>query len=204
MPGCGISSDGSMNTRVAGAFESAQVTSRRAYERGRLRTAAVHAVAFCLLVAGLSFECVGGRSMVWLPLTLGAWVFVQWRGVELLRGARIGALAGIVTLALPMSVLRRCCKPGALEMMGADCCTMPGACAGAGVLVGLVLACFLPTTGKRGETVAGMVLGMAAVAPMKCTTLVAGEALGLVGGLLAGVLAVTMVRAVVGRLALRA
>jgi hypothetical protein len=49
-----------------------------------------------------------------------------------------------------------------------------------------------------------MVLGIAAVAPMKCATLLLGEALGLVGGLLAGVLAATAVRTVVSRWEVRA
>jgi hypothetical protein len=188
----------------ADALREAHASSLRAYERGRLRSAALHAVTFGLLAAALSLAFVSASGVVWLPLTLAAWMFVEWRGVGLLRGARVGALAGAVTLALPMSVLHRCCKPGALEMMGADCCTMPGACAGAGVLVGLVLACFLPLDGKRWQTVSGMVLGIAAVAPMKCTSLLLGEALGLVGGLLAGVLAATAVRAVVSRWAVRA
>jgi hypothetical protein len=193
-----------MNSRTASAFETARVSSLRAYEHGRLRMAAVHAVTFCLLSAGLSLAFVGARSLVWLPLVLATWGFLEWRGAGLLRGGRVGALAGAVTLALPMSVLRRCCKPGALEMMGADCCSMPGACAGAGIVVGLVLACVLPSGGKRRDTVLGMVLGIAAVAPLKCTTLLFGEALGLVGGLVAGVLAATMARAAVGRWGARA
>jgi hypothetical protein len=188
----------------ADPFAGARASSLRAYERGRLRSAALHAVTFGLLAAALSLALVTASAVVWLPLTLAAWTFVEWRGVGLLRGARVGALAGAVTLALPMSVLRRCCKPGALAMMGGDCCTMPGACAGAGVLVGLVLACFLPLNGKRWEVVSGMVLGIAAVAPMKCATLLLGEALGLVGGLLAGVLAATAVRTVVSRWEVRA
>jgi hypothetical protein len=193
-----------MTSRTEDAFESARSASLRAYERGRVQTATLHAVTFGLLSAGLSLLFVGARSWTWLPLTLIAWGFVEWRGVGLLRGGRVGALAGAVTLALPMSVLRSCCKPGALEMMGADCCSMPGACAGAGVIVGLVLACFLPTNGRHRDTVQGMVLGIAAVAPMKCSTLLVGEALGLVGGLLGGVLAASAARMVLARWTARA
>jgi hypothetical protein len=193
-----------MTTRTQELFELAHAASLRAYERGRLQTAVVHAVTFCLLSAGLSLLFVGARSWMWLPLTLIAWGLVEWRGVGLLRGGRVGALAGFATLALPMSVLRRCCKPGALEMMGADCCSMPGACAGAGVLVGLVLACLLPTHGKRLDLVLGMLLGIAAVAPMKCSTLLLGEALGLVGGLLAGVLTASATRTVLARWTVKA
>jgi hypothetical protein len=193
-----------MTTRTEDAFGRARTASRWAYERSRLQRAGVRVVTFCLASALLSLLFVGARSLVWLPLTLIAWGFLEWRGAGLLRGGRIGALAGAVTLALPMSILRRCCKPGALEMMGADCCSMPGACAAAGVVVGLVLTCFLPTNGKRRDTVLGMVLGMAAVAPMKCSTLLLGEAVGLVGGLLAGVLATLAVRAVVRSWTVRA
>jgi hypothetical protein len=188
-----------MSSRTEDRIERARTASLRAYERGLLRMAAVHAVTFCLLSAGLSLVFVGARGLIWLPLTLAAWGFVEWRGVGLLRGGRIGALAGVVTLALPMSILRRCCKPGALAMVGADCCSVPGACAAAGVVVGLVLACFLPADGKRRDVVLGMVVGIAAVAPMKCSTLLVGEAVGLVGGLLAGVVATSAVRAVVAR-----
>jgi hypothetical protein len=161
--------------------------------------AAIHAATFCVLVAAVSLAFVDARSLAWLPLTLLAWGVIEWRGMGLLRGGRVGALAGAVTLALPLSLLRRCCKPGALEMMGGDCCSMPGACAGAGVAVGLVLACFLPTSRNRREAVLGMVLGIAAVAPMKCTSLLVGETLGLLGGLVAGALAASSVRMILSR-----
>jgi hypothetical protein len=188
-----------MSTRAEDAFSRAHASSRRAYERGRLRLAAVHAITLCLLCAGASFVLVGSRSLLWLPLTLVVWGTLEWRGVALLRGGRFGALAGIVTLALPMSVLRRCCRPGAVELVGADCCSMPGACAAAGVVIGLALACCLPLGGKRRDTVLGMVLGIAAVAPLKCSVLLAAEAAGLVGGLIAGVAAASVVRLVIGR-----
>ncbi len=193
-----------MSTRAEDAFARTHAASLRAYERGRLRMAAVHAGTFCLLCAAASFVLVGGRSLIWLPLTLVLWAVLEWRGVALLRGGRIGALAGILTLALPLSILRRCCRPGAVEVMGADCCTMPGACAAAGVVVGLVMACLLPARSKRRDTLLGMVLGIAAVAPLKCSGLLAGEAVGLVGGLLAGVAATSAVRIVIGRWTARA
>jgi hypothetical protein len=193
-----------MTTRTEDGFKRARSASLRAYERGRLQTAALHAVTFGLLVAGLSLIFVGARSWTWLPLTLAAWGFVEWRGAGLLRGGRVGALAGAVTVALPMSILRSCCKPGALERMGADCCSMPGACAGAGVVVGLVMASLLPLNGARRGTVLGMVLGIIAVAPMKCSTLLVGEALGLVGGLFAGVVAASAARVVLARWTARA
>lgn len=193
-----------MNVRAEDVLTRARSASLRAYELARLRMAAVHAVTFCLLSAGLSLVFVGAQSLLWLPLTLVAWGILEWRGVGLLRGGRIGAVAGALTLALPLSLLQRCCKAGALHVVGASCCSMPGACAVAGMVIGLVLACLLPTDRKRGETVLGMVVGIAAIAPLKCSTLLAGEALGLVGGLLAGVLAASAMRMVVGRWTVRA
>lgn len=184
-----------MSAEPSAFFVSARAASLRAYERGRLRAALVHAVTFALLCAAASLAFVGARSLLWLPLTFAAWGALEWRGGLFRRGGRVGALAGAVTVLLPLSVLRRCCKPGALEMMGGDCCSMPGACAGAGALVGLVLAMFLPAEKKRGETVLGMALGIAAVAPLKCGALLVGEGLGLVGGLLAGMLAASAARA---------
>ena len=52
---------------------------------------------------------------------------------------------------------------------------------------------------KRREAVLGMVLGIAAVAPMKCTSLLVGETLGLLGGLVAGALAASSVRMILSR-----
>jgi len=188
-----------MTSRAEDFLERARVSSLRAYERGRMKMALVHALTFCFVGAGLSLAFVGARSLVWLPLTFVAWALLEWRGVGLLRGGRVGALAGVVTLALPMSLLRRCCRPGAVEVMGMDCCSMPGTCAAAGVLVGLVLAFLLPTKGSRREAALGMVLGVVAVAPMKCTGLLLGEAVGLVGGLVAGALVASAARMALAR-----
>ncbi|HVH47687.1 MAG TPA: hypothetical protein VM925_35370, partial [Labilithrix sp.] len=106
-----------------------------------------------------------------------------------------GLLGGLVTSFLPMSILRPCCAMGAPT--GVDCCTMPGACLGAGVVVGIVLAIAVPF-GKATwwRTALGMALGMTSVAVLKCTTLFAGEAFGLVGGLVAGIAAVAAARLV--------
>jgi hypothetical protein len=80
------------------------------------------------------------------------------------------------------------------------CCTMPGACLLIGALFGLSLTVFLPGSSSRGfarrlEGAAGMVLGTTSVAAMRCAGLFAGETLGLVGGLFAGVAAAALARA---------
>jgi len=171
---------------------------RRAYELGRLRIALVRALWVALPIAGLGL-CTSGRSVLLvLPLTLAVWVFTHFRGDELLRGAWYGLAGGLVTALLPMSVLRPCCDMSAAP--GAACCTMPGACLGAGALVGIMLAAAVPL-GKASwwRTACGIALGMASVAIVKCATLFAGEAVGLVGGLAAGVFVVAAAKVVLAR-----
>jgi hypothetical protein len=81
---------------------------------------------------------------------------------------------------------------------GADCCTMPGACLAAGGVVGVVLAAFVPFgRGSWWRTATGMVLGVASVAIFKCATLFAGEAVGLIGGIAAGLVAASAARSFV-------
>jgi hypothetical protein len=148
-------------------------------------------VALPISLAGLATS--GRPALAWVPLTVVAWVFAYWRGDAVLRGALYGLLGGVVTSLLPMSILRPCCVPGA--PVGADCCTMPGACLAAGAVVGVVLAAVVPF-GRTSwwRTALGMAVGMTSVAILKCTTLFAGEAFGLVGGLMAGVAAGAVAR----------
>ncbi len=170
---------------------------RRAYELGRLRTSLWWAAAISTPIAAAGWLVSGRSSLVWLPVTLLVWIVACWRGGALLRGAFHGLLGGVVTFALPMSILRPCCTPEAM-MSGADCCTMPGACLAAGGVVGVILAAFVPLgRGSWWRTATGMVLGVASVAIFKCATLFAGEAIGLVGGIAAGLLAACAARSLV-------
>ncbi len=164
------------------------VRTRRAYEYGRLRSSAWRALLVALPIALVGLATSGRSSLALVPLTLAVWVFAHWRGDALLRGAFYGLVGGVVTSVLPLSILRPCCAAGAPA--GADCCTMPGACWAAGAVVGVVLAAVVPF-GKISwwRTAIGMALGMTSVAILKCATLFAGEAFGLVGGLMAGVAA---------------
>jgi hypothetical protein len=174
---------------------------RRAYEWGRLRTSLRRSLAVVVPVAVIATAVTGREALLWIPVTLAVWVLAHWRGGPLLRGAFFGLAGGAITYVLPMSVLRPCCTPEAMAAMtpGSDCCTMPGACLGAGALVGFALAAFVPAGSARWRTTAGIALGVASVAILKCATLFAGEAVGLVGGILAGVAAASLARAVVGR-----
>ena len=174
---------------------------RRAYELGRLRVSAVRAALVTAPIALVAGIVTGAPALVWIPVTFAAWMLAQWRGGPLLRGTFFGLVAGIVTYALPLSILRPCCSPERMAALppGAACCTMPGACLGAGALVGFVLAAFVPLGPARVRTAAGMALGVASVAILRCSTLFIGEAFGLLGGVVAGVAAAALAQAMLRR-----
>lgn len=156
---------------------------RRAYELGRVRVAAQSALLLSLGAASIAL-LLGERPWLKLPVTFVVWMGVHYWGRGLLRGARLGAVAGFATSLLPMSWLRPCCAKGALVT-----CTMPEMCIVSGAAVGLALALFMPRTGNRLENALGMALGALSLVWLKCSLLFWGEALGLVGGLLAGMAA---------------
>jgi len=174
---------------------------RRAYELGRLRVSVMRALYVVVPVAIVASLFGGRTAFAWLPVTIAAWLIAQWRGGPLLRGAYVGLAGGIITFALPMTVLRPCCSPERMAA-GMECCTMPSACVTAGALLGIVLAAFVPNSPARWRTAAGVAVGVASVAILRCSTLFAAEALGLVGGLLGGVLVATLSRNVLARRAL--
>jgi hypothetical protein len=172
---------------------------RRAYELGRLRASTWRALAVSAPLALGGWLVAGRASLAWLSVTLLVWLLAFWRGGAVLRGAFHGLLGGLVTFVLPMSILRPCCAPGAM-MNTADCCTMPGACFAAGGVVGVLLAALVPLRRDAWwQTATGMVMGVASVAILKCATLFAGEALGLVGGIAAGLMAASAAKAMVAR-----
>ncbi len=184
---------GEMTVEVSEHFARA----RRAYELGRLRSSVWRALLMAVPIALVALVLSGRSALVLLPLTIVAWIFAHWRGGEFLRGSFYGLLGGVVTLLMPMSILRPCCAPGAMPNMGTACCTMPGLCLAAGGMVGVFLAAAVPF-GKMSwsRTAVGMVLGIASIAVVKCATLLAGEAVGLLGGLAAGVIAASLAKSV--------
>jgi hypothetical protein len=182
-------------------LDASYQATRRAYELGRLRSGAWKTGLVTAVVAAFGLVTSGPAILMVMPVTVAAWLLAFWRGDAFLRGAFHGLAGGLVTSLLPMSILRPCCAAGAAKMAaGMDCCTMPGACLGAGALVGLVLATVVPF-GKAAwwRTATGVSVGLSSVAILKCTTLFAGEAFGLVGGLLAGVMLATAAKAVAQR-----
>jgi hypothetical protein len=173
---------------------------RMAYEAARVRVGLVHALLLTALVALATRLFYGSFAAGWLVITCAVWVGLEWRGGAMLRGGRVGAAIGFVALALPLWAFRTCCRAGN-AVMGTDCCDMTGACAGVGVALGLTLAVFLvrlPRT-ERAASALGMGLALTAVAAVRCGELLAGEAIGLLGGLAAGAIASGLVAAVVHR-----
>jgi len=171
---------------------------RRAYELGRMKASFSRALVIAISVGIVAYLVTGRQALVWLPVTLVAWMFAHWRGGAVLRGAFFGLVGGVVTYALPLAVLRPCCSAEAMAT-GTSCCTMPSACLGAGALLGFALAAFVPLGPSRWRTALGMSLGVGSVAILRCSTLLGAEALGLMGGLLGGVVAATGARLVVAR-----
>jgi len=169
---------------------SGMKAARAAYEWGRALVALRKALIATAFAAVWGLVVTQHVVLRLLPVTFAVWVFVHWRGASMLRGAWYGLLGGLVTSLLPMSLLRPCCDPAMPP--GMDCCTMPGACVAAGAAVGVIAAMVVPTERKTWwQTGLGLALGMTSVAVMRCSTLVAGEALGLLGGLMLGTAAIT-------------
>ena len=177
------------------AIESVAPRVRRAYELGMLRLgvsrgAIVAAAVGILSVAGIAEL----PSLAWLAPIFVVWTFAGWRGALVWRGALSGMGAGLAALALPLSLLRPCCA----SMMTATDCSMPQVCIGAGAALGLVVVLTLPrlrTAGEWARASGGALLGVASLVATRCVGLFVGEALGLVGGLLAAAVALSTARA---------
>jgi hypothetical protein len=186
------------------SLESAHAAALRSYEVGRFWVALRHAAIVSGSLAVAAGFAFGKAALLWIPVTLVAVTFAEWRGAALMKGARRGVLAGVGTLLLPLSILRPCCRVDAMARavaMGQDCCTEPSACWAAGAIAGLVMAVLVPRArnGKLFETALGMVLGVSSVAVVRCSILFAGEALGLLGGMAATLVATSLARSVLER-----
>jgi hypothetical protein len=170
---------------------------KHAYEFGRARVAAMRALVLAMVVAVVSAIVIGRVALPWALVAFAALAFAGWRGGPFARGALRGALAGLVVLALPLSILRPCCDAAAIA--SGSCCTMPSMCGISGVVLGLAMALVFPReTTRRGQLLAGagVALGSLSVAASRCSSLFVGESIGLALGLLAGVAASTAARAV--------
>jgi hypothetical protein len=181
--------------------DSIRRRARAAYELARVKSGALRAALLVILAGTVTFVSSGHAGLAWLALTAAVWTAIEWRGGPLRRGGHVGAAVGLAALAIPLWAFRTCCRAGD-AMMGTGCCNMTGACTMVGVALGLTLAVFLIRTPRamRVEGGVGMGLALLAVASVRCANLVAGEALGLMGGLAAGAAASSLVAAVVDRL----
>jgi hypothetical protein len=171
---------------------------RRAYELGRLRAGLLHATYIAVGSGLLGSQWVGVTAWAWAPLTFVLWLGLWWRGGAFLVGAHYGLAAGVLTLALPLSLLRPCCGARDASLSSAAfVCTMPELCVLAGTLVGLPLAFMLLRNRDwpRGALIFGMLLGTLSVAAVKCHLVFAGEALGLLLGVTLGIAAASALAA---------
>ena len=187
------------------SFDVAYRAARSRYESARLSRGFARALAAVLVVGALASAVIGARALLWLPFSLAALTFTEWRGTFWSQGARRGIVAGLAAMLLPLSILRPCCAPGGAmmggETMGASCCTMPSACWAVGAAVGLAMSLLLPKApeGRRTEAALGMILGTTAVAITRCSMLFLGESLGLLGGIAAAIAAGSVARVWMGR-----
>jgi hypothetical protein len=190
---------------MATEFQDAYRKARGSYERGRVFRGVRNATAIALVAWVLSRVACGGDGWAhWLPVTVLAIAVAEWRGSLFMAGARRGVCAGLASMLLPLSILRPCCGDMAAKGMaaGATCCTMPSVCWLTGGFVGLAMALLLPQApaGRRWEAPAGMLLGITSLAILRCSSLFIGEAIGLLGGIAAGVTAANLARLAVLRL----
>jgi hypothetical protein len=117
---------------------------------------------------------------------------VSWYGTSLLRGGRVGVVAGLVTNVLPRRLLHPCCTTDEMARGAAACCrSMYGTCGLVGLAIGVTLAMLLPRGPNvdRWRTAAGMAIAAVSLASLRCSGLILGETVGLVGGLVVGILA---------------
>ena len=188
------------------SWNSAYAAARKHYELGRLRDAVVRAAVVVVFAAIVTGVAIGKTALVWLPLTFAVAVFTEWQGRWWMKGARRGLAAGFVSLVVPLSILRPCCASDRAAALSATCCTMPAICWVTGGTLGLALSLALPkdAAGRRWEAALGMLLGVTSITVMRCSALFLAEAAGLLGGLLAGVIAASFARALLDRAGLTA
>lgn len=183
------------------AMHTAARAARRAYELGRMRAAALRAIAISCAIAIVDRVSGGAPTAAWIAAIAIAWALVDWRGGALRAGGVRGLLAGVVVLLLPMAWLRPCCSPG-MALGEAACCAEPNNCLLAGGVVGVLAAITLPAArgARRLESAIGVSIVTAAIAYARCRALVAGEIAGLALGLVAGVAAAGAARACIAAL----
>jgi hypothetical protein len=183
------------------SWNAAYRVARRHYELGRIRDAGVRASIVTLLTFVVTALAVGHLALVWLPLTLAVTAFAEWYGRQWMKGVRRGVAFGFVSLVVPLSILRPCCASNVAPALSSACCTMPAICWITGGMLGLGLSLAMPKDARehRFESALAMLLGVTSVTVARCSALFIAEAIGLLGGLAAGVVAASAARAVLER-----
>jgi len=156
---------------------------RGAYERGRLRDAAVSALPVLLLPAlgiGLARGAIG--AVVASAVLVVGFAILRWRGRSWSQGAIVGVVAGSVAAAAPF-----CIALDGSGCVGTACATwcLP-VCGAAGVVAGVIV-------GARSRDLRALMSGAviaAAAAALGCwpmgVAMVGSAALAIVAGMLGG------------------
>lgn len=144
---------------MATADAALETRARQAYETGRWMLGLRHAAAVVPMAALSLIACGRPTATVTGAIVLAAVVVVcEWNGRQLGRGSRIGLLAGLVPLLVPviLETSGRVC--------GSSLCSFyPAACLGGGVVAGALLIqwCRWRRVGAAGMCAAGTVAGLA-------------------------------------------
>jgi hypothetical protein len=120
---------------------------RRAYERGRLRSAALRALPIVPLVALATVGCAAPREVAMCGAALLAAVIgLLWRGQEFGAGVGPGLAAGLLPLLLPVAS-----RLAGHPCTAASCYVMPVVCALGGLAGGVLLGVLAPAprAGRR-------------------------------------------------------
>lgn len=178
---------------------------RASYERGRSRVSLMRAALAALLVATVATLAIGRGAAPWALVMLPVMFFAEHRGRALALGARRGALVGIATLLVPLSLLRPCCDPAMMELAARtgdlSCCTDWSCCALVGMLMGVLSSFALPRVSRASalSTLSGFAAGATAVAAVRCSALLWGETLGLLLGLFGALVVASTARVCFGQ-----
>lgn len=163
---------------------------RRAYELGRvllgLRRAAIVAPMTALSLLACERP---GATWVAASLLATAVVILEWRGLAFARGARVGLLAGIPPLLLPLLVR------ATFHVCNASfCLPYAGVCLAAGVVGGgfMGLSAVRRGVGGSGVAAAGLVASLAGT--LGCLVAGVGGVVGLIIGLGLGAVPLIVLR----------
>jgi hypothetical protein len=153
---------------------------RRAYEMGRLRSAAVRALVVVPIAALMLWMHPGPQTWALLAVLAAAVLMLLWRGQAYGRAATTGLLAGAVPLVAPALVRSGHCCVGGL------CTTIcMVACVGAGVCAGGVVALRAgQEEGGHGHFLVSAALVAGLTGALGCTIMGAAGILGMLAGLL--------------------